>query len=68
MTHDVRPVPEYGDHMTKEDFIEAIEMGLFNDYDGSGEYATQTRATSIRFIPSTYDKETGWPYVVWYNN
>ena len=34
-----RPIPEYGDLMTIEEFIKNCEDGIFIDYDGSGYYA-----------------------------
>jgi len=36
-------IPDYGDHMTLEDFIEYCKHGSFIDYDGYGRYATDTQ-------------------------
>ena len=38
----MRPIPNYGDHMTVAYFKEAVDSGCFVDDDGSGYYATTT--------------------------
>lgn len=63
-------IPDYGDHMTIEDFIECAKSGGFIDYDGSGNYATKDKMTDIEIYPSditagVYRKD--FTHVVWFN-
>jgi hypothetical protein len=63
-------IPEYGDVMDLEDFIECCEDGGFIDYDGSGNYATEDKMTDITIYPSditsgNYRKD--FPKIVWFN-
>lgn len=63
------PIPEYGDHMTVEEFRISIECGLFIDWDGHGYYATATEMSNVVVSPSTF-AETHKPeytHVVWFN-
>jgi hypothetical protein len=66
-------LPRYGDLMTIEDFGENVEMGLFIDYDGHGNLATEDQVTNIVIIPSAMDEilekyaHLGLTHVVWYN-
>lgn len=45
-------IPDYGDVMTLDDFIENCAVGNFIDYDGFGYYATEDKMTDIRIYPS----------------
>lgn len=67
-------LPEYGDHMTMQDWISCVECGGFIDYDGYGCYATKTKMLSngklYHIKPS--DLKAGkinrkWSHVVWFN-
>ncbi len=65
-----RPIPDYGDLMTLDEFIENCEDGLFIDYDGFGHYATATEMSSIEVCPSditTGDIRREWTHVCWFN-
>jgi hypothetical protein len=73
MVEKMKPLPEYGDHMTMDEFIKCVETGGFIDYDGHGHYATETEMLSepsIDVLPSmvkegTIDKR--WTHIVWFN-
>jgi hypothetical protein len=63
-------IPDYGDVMTLEDFVECCKDGGFIDYDGSGNYATEDKMTDIKVYPNDiitnmYRKD--FPKVVWFN-
>ncbi len=63
-------IPDYGDEMSLEAFIENCSVGNFIDYDGFGYYATEDKMTDIRVYPSditegVYRKD--FPKVVWFN-
>jgi hypothetical protein len=63
-------IPDYGDHMTLEVFINACKSGGFIDYDGYGQYATETKMSNEIVCPS--DIESGninekYTHVVWFN-
>jgi len=63
-------IPDYGDHMTMEHFVECCRSGGFINYDGSGRYATADKITDKPIIPSDvmndlYDKS--YTHVVWFN-
>jgi hypothetical protein len=64
------PIPNYGDHMTLEEFVECCESGGFIDYDGRGDYATETEISDVGVRPSQITSgkiDTRWTHVVWYN-
>ena len=68
----LEPIPEYGDKMTLVEFQDAVDHGLFIDYDGFGCYATDTAMSQIEVRPSdvkghTDPRATGFTYVVWFN-
>ena len=66
----IEPIPDFGDHMKIEDFIKAVEAGMFIDYDGFGTYATEDYNTDLIVKPSevimgTLNKK--FTHVVWFN-
>ena len=64
------PIPNYGDHMTILEFIEAVESGGFIDYDGFGKYASETEMSEIVVRPSDIKNGRlvrGFSHVVWFN-
>lgn len=68
--YELHDIPDYGDKMTLEDFIECCEVGGFVDSDGFGCYATKTKESSIEIHPSDitegrYRKD--FSHIVWYN-
>ena len=60
---------DFGDRMTKAEFLENVEFGGFIDYDGHGHLATETHESNWIVYPSIADEP--WPewatHVVWYN-
>jgi hypothetical protein len=68
----MEPIPNYGDHMTIQEFQSMVNVGLFTDYDGHGVYATATEMSDITVHPSDlYGREDGrgknFTHVVWFN-
>ncbi|KKN88795.1 hypothetical protein LCGC14_0244020 [marine sediment metagenome] len=64
------PLPDFGDHFTKEEFSSILESGAIIDSDGIAYYATATHKTSIEFLPSDFKqgKNRGeFTHVIWYN-
>lgn len=64
------PLPNYGDIMTLESFINAIECGAFIDYDGFGEYISANKLTGILVKPSDlkYNKiRKEFNHIIWFN-
>ena len=66
--------PDYADVMTIERFIEAVEWGSFNDYDGMGYLAVEIDNEIYESHKGTYCsvkwlnkmKSEGWTHVCWY--
>jgi hypothetical protein len=64
-------IPDYGDLMTIEDFLEHLDKGWFMDYDGSGYYGFKDKRANYKFdinnykIFGEYDKR--FTHVVWFN-
>jgi len=64
------PIADYGNHMPMQEFIDCCECGGFIDYDGSGNYATETEESDISISPSDVargDIRKDFTHVVWYN-
>lgn len=66
--------PDYADVMTIERFIEAVDWGSFNDYDGMGYLAVEIDNEIYEGHKGTYCsvkwlnkmKDEGWTHVCWY--
>ena len=64
----MKPIPDYGDHMTLREFIDNVESGGFIGYDGFGKYATATEMSDTIVYPSdvqvfdAHDRK--WTHVV----
>lgn len=63
-------IPEYGDVMSLEDFIDNVKAGGFIDYDGNGNYARDGKMSDIVIHPS--DVRHGsirddFDTIVWFN-
>lgn len=67
----LEPIPDYGDLMTVEDFIQSVASGFFIDDDGFGYWANSTHILSKDPVyPSEVgflDCPTGTTHVVWFN-
>lgn len=63
-------VPDYGDLLTKEDFIKAVNTKCLIDYDGWGNYSNEKEMSNVEVYPSLF-KRSGWDdrftHVVWFN-
>ena len=65
-----KDIPDYGEHVTIEKFIEWIESSCVIDWDGTGYYATENKQSNIYAHPSEIYKgiiNTNFTHVVWYN-
>ena len=63
-------VDESKDIMTIEEFISCCSSGGFIDYDGSGNYATESQESNITVHPSDIEEgvyRSDFTHVVWYN-
>lgn len=71
----MNPIPDYGDHMTMEEFREYVVGGGFNDMDGHAHYATATEMWSGWEAETYVDlsavargtTDPKWTHVVWFN-
>jgi hypothetical protein len=63
-------LPDYGDHMTLEEWFDAVKCRMFIDYDGCGDLATIDKVSKIGISPSQ-SKDFDFPewctHIVWYN-
>jgi hypothetical protein len=66
---EMKPIPDYGDHMTLAHFIECCECHGFIDYDGWGYYATETDMSNVVVHPSDTSGKINrnFSHVVWFN-
>lgn len=61
-------VPEYGDLMTREEWLNAVETGFFIDYDGMGSPVKDGKMMSGWVFPSQADMlPEDATHVVWFN-
>ncbi len=63
-------LPDFGDHMTLEEFKSVAERGMFTDYDGFGELATSTQCSDVVIKPSDVGSMPipEWAtHVMWFN-
>lgn len=66
----MEPLPDYGYLMTLGEFIEACRTGSFIDYDGIGNYATETQVSNVEVSPSDVvqgNVDARWTHIVWFN-
>jgi hypothetical protein len=64
------PIPDYGDHMTIEEFIDACHGGGITDHDGSACYATAKHMYDVPAVPSVIaaaGPDRRFTHVVWFN-
>ena len=64
------PIPEYGDLIEIDEFVEMCNNGGFIDYDGHGYYSNGTEMSNIYVCPSDITSSgvvPGWTHVVWFN-
>lgn len=58
-----------GDVFTLEEFLELINLGCINRYDGDGYFHNGENETNISVWDNnlTWDDVKNYPYVCWYN-
>lgn len=69
-TRGLKPIPDYGAHMTMEEWINDVRAGGLIDYDGTGYYATRHGISDIKVVPSDVAKglvDRSWSHVMWFN-
>ena len=59
------PDPEDGLHVALAEFAADVRAGLYNDYEGSGYYATATEVSDEAVDLSAID-ESRFTHVVWH--
>ncbi len=65
-----KPIPEYGDLMSLDEFIDCCKSGGFIDYDGHGKYAFKDKISDKIVIPSHIIEgniDKNFTHVVWFN-
>jgi hypothetical protein len=63
-----KAIPEWADHMTKAEFIEAVDSGCFTQSDGMGYLATATSmCENTDAFDILFDAPEMYTHVVWYN-
>jgi len=63
-------LPDYGDVMSIEHFVECVKCGGFIDYDGFGHYVKDGQETDIEIYPSDVKHNMvrkDFDTIVWYN-
>lgn len=65
------PLPNYGDHMTIDEFVQTCQSGGFIDYDGHAALATDSAVSDQDVCPSEIIADRQLPswatHVVWFN-
>ena len=66
---EVRTECKYADVMTKEEFLQEVNNGYINSFDGDGCFHDGEKETNISVWDSslTWDDVKNYPYVCWYN-
>lgn len=70
MTPEFEDLPDYGDVMSLNDFIESVKDGGFIDYDGSGTYVRDGKISNISIHPSDVDNNSvrkDFDTIIWFN-
>lgn len=57
-------IPKYGDLMTLQDFQEAVDCGMFTDYDGHGYYVKDNKMSRSNVWNEKPEDAT---HVMWFN-
>ena len=67
----LKPLPDYGELMPIDEFVEAVNSGMFIDDDGSGYYATAKGMSDVLALPSLVRKgivpHRTFTHVMWFN-
>ena len=68
-----KDIPEYGNLMTIEEWLEDVNAGYLIDYDGYGELSYKDKTSSITISPSDIKDKSkkellkNFTHIVWYN-
>ena len=65
-----KPIPEYGDLFTLEEFIKNVEEGGFVNYDDTGRYAFKDETCNKEVRPSDVKRgniDRNFTHVIWFN-
>jgi len=63
-------IPDFGDHMTIDEWSDCCKSGFFINSDGIAYYATDTKESNIRVHPEEVvngSLDTRWTHIMWYN-
>jgi hypothetical protein len=68
----LKPLPDYGTLIPIKEFIDQCLCFAFIDYDGHGNYATETQMSDIIVSPSDIVSSNGkyheeFSHVMWFN-
>ena len=70
MSYELNELPNFGDVMSLEEFIECVKDGGFIDYDGYGSYVKDGKETNITILPSDVKYNNirkEFNTIIWYN-
>jgi hypothetical protein len=70
MPYELSELPNYGDVMALNDFIETVKSGGFIDYDGFGSYVKDGKETNITIYPSDVKYNAirkEFDTIIWFN-
>ena len=63
-------LPDFGDVMSLNDFIDSVKKGYFIDYDGHGYYVRDGKESNIMLHPSDVERgavRKDFDTIIWYN-
>ena len=68
----LKEIPDYGNFIEIDTFIEWVEDGYIIDYDGYGYYATDEMMSNVEVHPSdaldgTLEHDKIFTHIVWFN-
>ncbi|MFA5366331.1 MAG: hypothetical protein WC333_00210 [Dehalococcoidia bacterium] len=70
MPYELSELPDFGDVMSLDHFIECVNDGGFIDYDGYGHYVKDGKETNIEIYPSDVKYASirlEFDTIIWYN-
>ena len=66
----LKPLPDYGDHMLLAEFVDCCRSRSFCDNDGTGYYATDNAISGKQVSPSEVIRgavDNSFSHVMWFN-
>lgn len=63
-------IPDYGKHMTMNEWLKGVRNCSFLDHDGYGKYATNTKMVNKKVYPSDVKEgriNKAFSHIVWFN-